>query len=73
MAVNARGDVYVADAAAQRVRVVRAADGVVRTLAGSGAIEANAGWVPVGAADGPGERAQFSVPLGIAVAPDGTA
>jgi streptogramin lyase len=72
VAVNANGDVYVADAAAQRVRIVRAADGVVRTLAGSGTIEANAAWVPGGDADGPGASAQFSRPLGIAVAPDGS-
>jgi hypothetical protein len=72
VAVNARGDAYVADAAAQRVRIVRAADGTVRTLAGSGAVEPNAAWVPGGFADGPGDRAQFNSPLGIAVASDGT-
>ena len=72
VAVNARGDAYVADAAAQRVRIVRAAGGGVRTLAGSGVIEPNADWVPGGFADGPGDRAQFNAPLGIAVAPDGT-
>lgn len=71
VAVNAHGDAYVADAAAQRVRVVRAADGVVRTLAGTGTIEANGAWVPGGNADGPGAGAQFNVPLGIAVAPGG--
>lgn len=71
VAVNARGDVFVADAAAQRVRVVRAADGAVRTLAGSGDIEPNAAWVPGGLTDGPGDRARFNAPLGIAVAPDG--
>ena len=73
VAVNARGDVFVADAAAQRVRVVHAPGGAVRTLAGSGEIEPNAPWVTTGNADGPGENARFSVPLGIAVAPDGTA
>src|ERR1700685_2566054 len=53
VAVNAHGDVYVADAAAQRVRIVRAADGIVRTLAGSGKIETNAPWVTGGDFDGP--------------------
>jgi streptogramin lyase len=72
VALNAHGDVFVADAAAQRVRIVRAAGGDVRTLAGSGGIEPNAPWVPGGFADGPGDRAQFNAPLGIAVAPDGT-
>lgn len=73
VAVNAHGDAYVADAAAQRVRVVRAGDGVVRTLAGSGAIESDGAWVAGGNADGPGAAAQFNVPLGIAVAPGGGA
>jgi len=72
VAVNARGDAYVADAAAQRVRIVGAAGGAVRTLAGFGEIEPNAAWVPGGFSDGIGGRAQFNTPLGIAVAPDGS-
>jgi DNA-binding beta-propeller fold protein YncE len=71
VAVGPQGDVYVADGAAQRVRVVSA--GAVRTLAGSGPSDPRAGWVAPGFVDGPGVRAQLSVPLGIAVGPDGDA
>jgi guanyl-specific ribonuclease Sa len=73
VAIGPHGDVYVADAAAQRVRVVREADRTVRTLAGGGPIESNAAWVTGGDADGAAESARFSVPVGIALSADGTA
>jgi sugar lactone lactonase YvrE len=71
-AVAPSGDVYVADAGAQRIRLVRS--GVVTTVAGSGGpVRGSPQWpVAGGFADGPADRAQFSRPSGIAVARDGT-
>ncbi len=57
VAVDASGNVYVADLQNQKIRKITA-DGLVTTLAGSG-IE--------GDVDGPGASAQFDAPLGIAV------
>lgn len=73
VALGPHGDVYVADAAAQRVRIVRSSDRSVRTLAGGGTIAANAPWVTGGNVDGNAVTARFSVPVGIAVSADGTA
>ena len=58
-----------ADAAAQRIRVIE--NGMVRTLAGSGVAIDHGQWVQGGYRDGPGAQAQFSSPTGIAVGPDG--
>jgi subtilisin-like proprotein convertase family protein len=57
VAVDAAGNVYVADSASQRIRKVTSA-GVVTTLAGSG----TAGYV-----DGTGTAASFNYPWGVAV------
>ena len=70
LALDPQGNLYVADAAAQRVRVV-GVDGNVRTLAGSGEPILHGLWVEGGLRDGPGAQAQFNVPCGIAVGPDG--
>lgn len=70
LAMDRSGKLYVADAAAQRIRVI-ALDGMVRTLAGSGAAIDHGLWVPGGYRDGPGAQAQFNSPSGIAVGPDG--
>ncbi len=70
LAMDRTGKIYIADAAAQRIRVI-ALDGMVRTLAGSGTAIDHGLWVPAGYRDGPGAQAQFSSPMGIAVGPDG--
>ncbi|MBV8363506.1 MAG: hypothetical protein JO193_02980 [Candidatus Eremiobacteraeota bacterium] len=60
------GDLYVADAAAQRIRVVHA-NGNVQTIAGSGKLSANRLWVEGGYADGPGSTARFNLPSSLAI------
>jgi DNA-binding beta-propeller fold protein YncE/lysophospholipase L1-like esterase len=70
LAMDRQGNLYVADAAAQRIRVV-GVDGHVRTLAGSGQPILHGLWVEPGLRDGPGAQARFNVPCGIAVGPDG--
>jgi serine/threonine-protein kinase len=57
VAVDAKGNVYVADSGNSRVRLITP-DGIVSTYAGSG---------KVGYADGPAAAALFSAPTGIAV------
>ena len=70
LAWDAKGRLYVADAAAQRLRVVLP-DGSVRTVAGSGQPAKTGIWVPGGYADGKGSAARFNTPMGIAVGPGG--
>jgi len=70
LASDADGNVYVADAAAQRIRVV-APDGSVTTLAGSGDALWTGLQVAGGYRDGPADQARFNNPLGIAVTSDG--
>ncbi len=61
VAVDRDGRVFVADAGANRICVID--HGAVRTIAGG---------TPAGFADGPAHKARFDLPLGIAVARDGT-
>jgi len=70
VAWDASGRLYVADSAAQRIRVVLP-NGTVRTIAGGGGPSASRIWVNGGYADGDGEAARFNTPMGIAVGPDG--
>jgi streptogramin lyase len=70
VATDAAGNLYVADAGAQRIRVI-GRDRLVRTLAGSGHAVDHGLWVPGGYRDGPGDQALFNVPSGIAIGPDG--
>ncbi|MBV9973728.1 MAG: hypothetical protein JO135_10385 [Candidatus Eremiobacteraeota bacterium] len=70
IAVDRMGRTYVSDAGAQRIRVIER-NGSVRTLAGSGSLERGALWVRGGYADGPGNRARFDRPAGIALGADG--
>ena len=71
IAADASGNLYVADAAAQRIRIVSPA-GEVRTLAGSGEPQFNDMWVSGGFKDGPALQSRFNRPSGIAVSPDGS-
>ena len=71
IATDAGGNVYVADAAAQRIRKI-SPSGVVSTIGGSGAPAFNSMWVLGGYKDGPALRARFNRPSGVAVGPDGT-
>lgn len=59
--VDAKGNVYVVDSGAHRIRRV-SRDGVVSTVAGNG---------QAGYADGPAAEAEFWYPTDIAVGPDG--
>lgn len=60
------GQLYVADAAAQRIRVVLP-DGRVETVAGSGQLARNGLWVKGGYADGQGPAGSFNFPSALAV------
>ncbi len=71
IAADASGNLYVADAAAQRIRMISSA-GDVRTLAGSGEPQFNDTWVIGGFKDGPALQSRFNRPSGVAVAPDGS-
>lgn len=70
LAADAHGNLYVADAGAQRIRVV-SPGGVVRTLAGSSLLQDAGLWGTPGNRDGPAASAQFNTPSGIAVGRDG--
>ncbi|MBK6438057.1 MAG: hypothetical protein IPF88_05570 [Candidatus Microthrix sp.] len=63
VAVAPGGTVYVTDANNHRIRAINPTTGAVTTLAGSGT---------AGFADGPGDTAQFTGPIGLTVAPNGT-
>jgi len=72
LAIDDEGNLYVADTGNQRIRKVTP-DGVVTTLAGSGAefIE-NTSYIQGGYADGEAKSARFNFPVGLAVAKDKT-
>jgi len=70
VALGAEGDVYIADAAAQRIfRLTR--DGLVRTVAGSGSAVVPGVFVAGGYRDGAADVAQFNHPSALAVGSDG--
>lgn len=62
------GALYVADSAAQRIRIIK--NGVVSTLAGSGEPLPDGEHVAGGYRDGPASEARFNRPFGVAVGPD---
>lgn len=65
VATGADGQVYVADAGAQRIRLL--SNGRVTTLAGGGTESIGGLRIKGGYADGPALQARFNTPLGIAV------
>ncbi|HEY5096202.1 MAG TPA: hypothetical protein VII69_13905, partial [Candidatus Eremiobacteraceae bacterium] len=71
IAVDAHGDIFVADAAAQRIREI-SPNGEVSTIGGSGVPEFNSMWVAGGYKDGAALQSRFNRPSGVAVGPDGT-
>ncbi|MBV8807537.1 MAG: hypothetical protein JO033_02585 [Acidobacteriaceae bacterium] len=70
LAVDGSGNIFVSDAASQRIRVIRG-NGFVSTIAGSGALNKSKVWVEPGYKDGPAAAAQFNRPSGLAVSRDG--
>jgi hypothetical protein len=70
LAYDGSGRLYVSDGAAQRIRVIER-DGSVRTVAGSGATIRNGLWVVGGFQNGPGQKARFNRPAGLAFGSDG--
>ena len=71
VAVDAQGNVYVADTFNHRIRRITPA-GVVTTLAGSGPREVFGEQTNGGYADGPASTARFFAPFGVAVDGQGT-
>ncbi len=69
LAYGARGEVYVVDEAAQRIR--RIERNRVATVAGSGNLDSSGVRVAGGYKDGPVSGARFSDPIGIAVSANG--
>lgn len=67
LAMDAAGNLYVADEKNHRIRVIRP-DRMVSTVAGSGPTGAAMG----GYVDGPASEARFADPIGVCVAADGT-
>ncbi len=65
IAVAKNGDVYVADAAAQRIRLINNA-GFVTTVAGGGQADRSGLKVDGGYVDGPVTAARFNFPTGVA-------
>jgi hypothetical protein len=71
LAVGSRGEIYIADSGAQRVRVLTA-DSTVTTLAGSGSYDERTLSVRGGYRDGRAAMSQFDGPLGVAIGGDGS-
>lgn len=71
MAYDAKGNLFVADTTAQRIREIDT-NGIVRTVAGSGAPILFGTAVAGGYQDGRSSDAQFNMPQAVAIATDGT-
>ena len=70
VAYDGAGRLYVADRAAQRIRMID--HGQVTTVAGSGPIDTTGVYVQGGYADGPARSARFNEPVGVVAMPDGS-
>ena len=70
IAVAHDGTIYIADRAAQRIRMLTSS-GQVQTVAGSGAVAPPGIAVPPGYRDGAALQARFNGPEGLALGPDG--
>ena len=71
IAIDAKGNLYVADTGNQRIRYIDLQEGTVTTVAGGGELLADAAYVEGGYADGKAEEARFNAPRGIDITPDG--
>ena len=65
LAVDAAGNLYIADTQNQRIRKVSAGSGIISTVAGSGAVGLNTG--SFSGDGGPATAATLNVPLGVAL------
>ncbi len=64
LCVDPEGNVLIADTENHRIRVYRAADGTIRTIAGTG-------HKGTGGLDGPADRAELAQPHGVTIGPGG--
>ena len=71
IAIDAKGNLYVADTGNQRIRYIDLQAGTVTTVAGGGELADDALYVEGGYADGKAGDARFNAPRGIEVTPDG--
>lgn len=71
IAIDAKGNLYVADTGNQRIRYIDLQAGTVTTVAGGGKPAGDALYVEGGFADGRAGDARFNAPRGIEVTPDG--
>jgi len=71
IAIDAKGNLYVADTGNQRIRYIDLAAGTVTTVAGGGELLKDAAYVEGDYMDGKAEEARFNAPRGLAVTPDG--
>jgi len=69
VAYGPRGELYVADEAAQRIKKIE--NGAVQTIAGSGPLDSLGLHVAGGYLDGPALEARFDDPIALAVSPSG--
>lgn len=71
LAIDAQGNLYVADTGNQRIRYIDLKAGTVTTVAGGGDLLKDAAYVEGDFADGKAVDARFNAPRGIEVTPDG--
>jgi sugar lactone lactonase YvrE len=71
LAIDAKGNLYVADTGNQRIRYIDLKAGTVTTVAGGGELLKDAAYVEGDFVDGKAGNARFNAPRGIDVTPDG--